>query len=263
MVGTRLSSSNQPSTPRQKNKIVATKALKSPDIAKAQVPAEEESIASSTASRPGLPRHIQKALAEKLEGEIGGIGNLKKNKNDQSVASLCNSDVDTFGRRGDPVRLQIQKYIYRWIKYHEEGSYAEKVLNRFGVKSAATRKKEARDSKKRESLKPEDISDDSSSLSSSSTTQAATKRKAKVESVPQVIQTASQKVEAKTRGKKKKVSEPVAEKQPTPDKKDPPKKSVRMAGRPSLDLPRGTRKSNSVAVRTISFSLLELILLSA
>ena len=83
---------------------------------------------------------MQKALAEAIEAQ-GGIASFKTG-NEQAVAATCNKDKDMFGRRADPIQSKIQKYVAYWKGYHKDETYTEKVLNRWGVKSAATRKKE-------------------------------------------------------------------------------------------------------------------------
>jgi hypothetical protein len=83
-----------------------------------------------------------------------------------------------YGERGDPIRAQIQKKVYRWSLLETEGSYEQRVLNRFQVKSFATNQLEKRSKERKKKGQTvessgggddDDRSNKSSSESSSST----------------------------------------------------------------------------------------------
>ena len=153
------------STPRNKNRVSATTPLRSPDISQAPTTgAGDDTVSTSSSKRPGLARNVQKELANLLEGN-GGIAKFRGAQSDQhALSKLLDEDKATFGKRGDPIRVQIGKYVTRWSNYNKQGQYADKVLNRYGVKSASNRKKD----KDKKSLTLEDISDEVSSVSSNS-----------------------------------------------------------------------------------------------
>ena len=120
MVSTRRSAAALKSpvdTPRQKNRVASLKLLKSPDIVSAARREDDDlsvdtslaSAASSTKSRPGLPRYVQKALAEAIEVR-GGIAVFKsKAESKQAIKLICKADPDTFGKKGDSIRTQARK----------------------------------------------------------------------------------------------------------------------------------------------------------
>ena len=167
-----------PSSASRKNKVVPTKPIKSPEL---KLPGVSDgqtfddssvlSIASSTASRPGLAFHIQKQLAADIESN-GGIGVFRKQKASQAVSKfLDKQDNPIYGARGDPLRSQLQQYIKRWKKLDREGTYAERVLNRFTIQSAANQRAAQRDKTTKQSKGSNSSSsgdDDSGSESSSS-----------------------------------------------------------------------------------------------
>lgn len=49
-----------------------------------------------------------------------------------------------FGVRGDPIRTTARKKVQDWQRYKREGTYKQKVLDHYGVKSSEERRKEAR-----------------------------------------------------------------------------------------------------------------------
>lgn len=198
MVGTRGNPTGSFKSPAKKSRNRATplKAIKSPDISFPEKGADDQSSVSTTSSkRPGLDRFVQKEVAELLEGKGGGIANYKVGS-EHALAALLDLDEDTFGKRGVPIRRQISKYVTRWVGYHKDGTYADKVLNRFSIPSHATRKKQAADSKK-SGLSIEDISDGSSlgSGSSDSVKQSVSRK-------PNKSKTAKKSVKSKTRKSK-------------------------------------------------------------
>ncbi len=173
----KAATSRTPSSASRKNKVVATKPIKSPElklpgILDSQTLEDSSvlSIASSTASRPGLSFHIQKQLAKDIESN-GGIGVFRKQKVSQAVCKfLDKQDNPIYGVRGDPLRSQLQQYIKRWKRLDREGTYAEKVLNRFTVQSAANQRAAERNKTEKQSKESSSSSsgDDSGSDSSSS-----------------------------------------------------------------------------------------------
>ena len=190
MVGTRSKATPSPSkrptakTPSlgRKNKVVATKPpksphLKSPGLSETADDSSVLSIASSTASRPGLSFHIQKQLATDIESN-GGIGAFHKKKVSQDVCKFLDTqDNPIYGKRGDPRRSQIQQHIKRWKRLDREGTSAERVLNRFQVKSAANLRVEQR------AKKTKGQTEGSSSSSSSGTDNNSSKSKSSPSSI--------------------------------------------------------------------------------
>ena len=164
MVGTRGQSTKSAAvdTPRSRQKTKATpiKSAKSPDLVKAKRPGDEASVSTSSSKRPGLDPHVQKALAEILEGEGGGLKNYRK-AGSHSLSKLLDTDPDTFGQRGDQLRVQISNYVFRWAK--DPDKYEKKVLNRWQIVSASNRKREDKSK-----VKADEVSD-AESLSESST----------------------------------------------------------------------------------------------
>ena len=197
--------SRTPSSASRKNKVVATKPIKSPElklpgILDSQTLEDSSvlSIASSTASRPGLSFHIQKQLAKDIESN-GGIGVFRKQKVSQAVCKfLDKQDNPIYGVRGDPLRSQLQQYIKRWKRLDREGTYAEKVLNRFTVQSAANqraaeRNKTAKQSKESSSFSSGDDSgsDSSSSISTKGEEEKPKPTKRKLNTADPVLKVAS------------------------------------------------------------------------
>ncbi len=197
--------SRTPSSASRKNKVVATKPIKSPElklpgILDSQTLEDSSvlSIASSTASRPGLSFHIQKQLAKDIESN-GGIGVFRKQKVSQAVCKfLDKQDNPIYGVRGDPLRSQLQQYIKRWKRLDREGTYAEKVLNKFTVQSAANqraaeRNKTAKQSKESSSSSSgEDSgSDSSSSISTKGEEEKPKPTKRKLNTADPVLKVAS------------------------------------------------------------------------
>jgi hypothetical protein len=123
---------HSPATPRPPS--TTSPSLRSPLLS------EDEGSLSTTSIHGGLPLNIQKELAQDIE-KAGGIKLLLLNFNDQSLSRLCNAREHVYGRRGEAIRQQIQKKVYRWKAYDQEGIYVDKVLNRLKVKSIANLKK--------------------------------------------------------------------------------------------------------------------------
>jgi hypothetical protein len=122
-------------TPKKKNKVAAVRilSLKSPKAAKKEAAEDDGSLASVTSasitfSRGGLSHHIQKQLSIGVETEVG-IEKLTvaKDKHSQDLSKLLdkkNSECgdQLYGERGDLIRTQIQKKIYRWSLLEAEGT---------------------------------------------------------------------------------------------------------------------------------------------
>lgn len=169
------------SAPKAKNRVAPAKPPRRPVAPAAAARAEgtgdrsDSSSASQSGTttttgsglRPGLPIWVQKQFASDIEAS-GGIASFKteEEKNEQVLARLCDTNVSAYGAKGDPRREQLRKKLYRWKKLHEDGYYADKVLNRLGVKSAAN----LRDEEKRTGKKPHQ------SFSSSSSSEQTNKR---------------------------------------------------------------------------------------
>ena len=141
------------SAAKAKNLVAAAKPLKSPDLhspvakqtSAAVLAEDDDSVSSDTSSsstRPGIPFYVQKQLAHDIEAS-GGINTFKKG-NEQTLAALCNKAPDVYGKRGDRLREQLRKKVYRWSVLAKDGLYTDKILNRFGVKSWATLSAERR-----------------------------------------------------------------------------------------------------------------------
>jgi hypothetical protein len=146
------SSTGKSSASKSKNRVSVTTPLQTHYPATPQPPStypslqspllsEDEGSSSTTSTHGGLPLNIQKELAQDIE-KAGGIKYL--HPNDHSLSRLCNTREDVYGRRGQPIRQQIQKKVYRWKAYDIQGIYKDKVLNRLKVKSIANLKISAR-----------------------------------------------------------------------------------------------------------------------
>jgi len=148
-----------PASPKAKNKVVATKTPRSPDLKhpvlapRPEGSRDDSSVASggyssagslsTSGSRPGVALFIQKELAEDIEA-LGGIAHFKKQTGkdrSQLLSKLCDKNPEVYGRRGDILRKQIRNRYQRWVKLYDSGTYTDKVLNRFEIKSYANRKK--------------------------------------------------------------------------------------------------------------------------
>jgi hypothetical protein len=155
---------NQPAVGKPKNRVSAVKPAKSPDLKSptkrlltlASGTDGDDSLSvsggsvrsdSSTASSRGIPLHIQKQLAFDIEA-AGGIAAFKADPEgtEQAVSKLCEARSEIYGARGGPLREKIRKKVWYWRQLHKKGQYIEKVLNNFGVKSAANLKKAAKSS---------------------------------------------------------------------------------------------------------------------
>jgi hypothetical protein len=103
-------------------------------------PSPSVSIAGSctSASRTGLKLPLQKQLAIDIEGS-GGIKAFEGSE--QKLSELLNKRETLYGTRGDKLRQQISKKVYRWQLLHRQSEYVETVLNCFSVKSAAIQQK--------------------------------------------------------------------------------------------------------------------------
>jgi hypothetical protein len=162
-----------PSTPSRtrpaRNRVAATIPLRTPSPAAAPRPwAPSTPFLSDDESptRSGglpLPLNIQKELAQDIE-RAGGIKLLSANE--QSLSHLCNSREDIYGRRGHPLRQQIQKKVYRWKGLDQSNQYVDRVLNRLGVKSTENLKQAEKKNLPLDKA-DEDVSDSESSSDSS------------------------------------------------------------------------------------------------
>jgi hypothetical protein len=147
------SSTGKSSASKSKNRVSVTKPLQthspaarrppstSPSLRSPRLLSEDEGSLSTTSIHGGLPLNIQKELAQDIE-KAGGIKLLFAK--DHFLDRLCNEREDVYGRRGQSIRQQIQKKVYRWKAYDQEGTYVDKVLNRLKVKSTANLKKSAK-----------------------------------------------------------------------------------------------------------------------
>jgi hypothetical protein len=121
-------------TPKKKNKVAAVRSLslKSPKAAKKEAAEDDGSLASdasasTTFSRGGLSHHIQKQLSIDIETEVG-IEKLTAAKDQaqdlRKFLDKKNSERgdQLYGERGDLIRTQIQKKIYRWSLLEAEGT---------------------------------------------------------------------------------------------------------------------------------------------
>jgi hypothetical protein len=173
---------------------------------------EQESVGSNTSngSDRGIAGHILKQLAKDIEA-AGGIKLFtKEGKNlDQALCFLCDHRQETYGKRGQPLRSQITKKVYRWQILDKEGRYDSKVLNFYQVKSFANLQADLKGSSskrrqdspaKKQASRPNSVdslhsfssSDSSSSSSIGSTTAAPSSRSQFTElpfSPPTVIET--------------------------------------------------------------------------
>jgi hypothetical protein len=80
---------------------------------------------------------------------------------EQIFSRLLNQDEDTYGKRGDPLRRDLQNKCNYWIKLFQKGKYTQKVLKRYGVLSF-----ESREALNEKETKKDDIESSSSSSSS-------------------------------------------------------------------------------------------------
>jgi hypothetical protein len=145
---------------KKKNKVNPTTPGKSPQLKSPpaiKTPGEDNdvSVASVSSAASALGRgvalHIQKGLAIAVE-EGGGIGLFDIKPEHQKLSKLLDKyqedqpkEERIFGERGDPIRRKLQRYIECWRKYHANGEYVEKVLNRFSVQSHKNLKKDSCD----------------------------------------------------------------------------------------------------------------------
>jgi hypothetical protein len=145
---------------KKKNKVNPTTPGKSPQLKSPpaiKTPGEDDdvSVASVSSAASALGRgvalHIQKGLAIAVE-EGGGIGLFDIKPEHQKLSKLLDKyqedqpkEERIFGERGDPIRRKLQRYIECWRKYHANGEYVEKVLNRFSVQSHKNLKKDSCD----------------------------------------------------------------------------------------------------------------------
>jgi hypothetical protein len=145
---------------KKKNKVNPTTPGKSPQLKSPpaiKTPGEDDdvSVASVSSAASALGRgvalHIQKGLAIAVE-EGGGIGLFDIKPEHQKLSKLLDKyqedqpkEERIFGERGDPIRRKLQRYIKHWRKYHANGEYVEKVLNRFSVQSHKNLKKDSCD----------------------------------------------------------------------------------------------------------------------
>jgi hypothetical protein len=153
---------------------------------------DSKSIASastaSSRSRGELSQHLLKQLTEDIEAN-GGIAALGGTSH--KLSELLNKRPTLYGRRGQqPIRSQIQKKVYRWQQYAEKKIYAEKVLSRYQVQSAAILQ-EAKRRKARFSLEEESLSSSDSDESHHNSVEQsplppvkAPKRKQKQDPIP-------------------------------------------------------------------------------
>ena len=164
-----------PQRGRNKDKVAALASLSSPPRPKSNVPpatysdTKSVSTASTSASsrrRDELPQHILKQLAKDIEAN-GGIATFGGTSH--KLAKLLDRRSDLYGRRAEKIRVRIQKKVYRWQELNKAGTYAERVLSKFKVQSAANRKPSKRKNNIPSRSAGEEDEDDSS-LSSSTTT---------------------------------------------------------------------------------------------
>jgi hypothetical protein len=161
----------------QKNRVAA---IRSPSVSSIRSPAgstasifsppsgdESDSISACTGDSryKSIRPSILKQLAEDIEanGGIGAFIKTDKTAKDQRLCRLLNQDEDTYGKRGDPLRRDLQNKCNYWIKLFQKGRYSEKVLKRYEVLSF-----EAREALNKQETKKKDSKEDSESLSSSS-----------------------------------------------------------------------------------------------
>jgi hypothetical protein len=58
------------------------------------------------------------------------------------LAKLLDKDTETYGKRGDHIRDQLQKKVQTWVKWSQDRKYVDKVLNQFRVQASKYHKKE-------------------------------------------------------------------------------------------------------------------------
>ena len=174
--------SPDPQTPgRPKNKVSASKPLKSPDIQGRpkrgegddnSISGQSFSSNSTTSSRPGIPLRIQKQLARDIESS-GGIKGFKSKDDPQPIRELLDRKESerqdgVYGRVGDPIRTQIRKKVWRWSKLDQEGKYVEQILGPWNIKTFAVLQKELRKAKRTGNTKDSKEASDSAVSSSGS-----------------------------------------------------------------------------------------------
>jgi hypothetical protein len=107
---------------------------------------DTESISGSTTKQQVIAEHLWKQLAEDIEAE-GGIAEFSGST--QKLAILLNRRPGLYGKRGSTLREPIRKKVYRWQGFHREGTYAQKVLSKYQVKSSYHRKQEEAQKRKK------------------------------------------------------------------------------------------------------------------
>jgi hypothetical protein len=86
------------------------------------------SSASTATTQRGIRLHVKKQLAEDIESN-GGIQHFagKNNKNLyhllQKKVEGGDTDDHPYGRRGEIIRNQLRKQVYRWIAKDKEGKH--------------------------------------------------------------------------------------------------------------------------------------------
>jgi hypothetical protein len=167
-----------------KDRVAAIASFTSPSRLQSVPCSDSKSVCSAASSsttssraRGELPQHITKQLAEDIEAD-GGIATFIT-RSHKLLSNLLDKRPDLYGKRGDEIRKRIQKKVYYWQKYHKAGTYAENILSKFQIQSAAVRNKSSKGKKKRGAANladDADDSDDDSSISSSDSMTAADKK---------------------------------------------------------------------------------------
>lgn len=118
---------------------------------------------------------ILKQLAEDIEtsGGIASFIKSERERKDQKLSRLLNDNEEAYGKRGDPLRRDIQQKVNYWILLFRKGRYKEKVLERYDVESFEAREalkkrepQEKQETKENQSAEDRSDSDGNSSVSS-------------------------------------------------------------------------------------------------
>ena len=131
---------------------------------------DERSVTSNTSeateTKGALPGYLVKSLAEIIEGN-GGVLTFGGRTSQKLSILLDKADNKIFGKRGDNIRLRIQKKVWQWQQLQEKGTYETKVLKLLGVPSFESRMKEGAQATRQKPSKQQKPLSPASSKSSS------------------------------------------------------------------------------------------------
>ncbi len=150
---------------RKSKNLVSRKLLKSPRAGEAfsSTPSErlpylneESSVGSASTDDTGagaISGSVLKQLAQDIE-KAGGIDRVKGSKRGEpevegtSLYKILQKRPTIYGVRGCKLRSKLSDRVAKWKIQAKKGKYTDTVLNRLGVKSFETLKKEKKDNQR-------------------------------------------------------------------------------------------------------------------